>query len=69
MSTQQQTQLLHPNHKHSSQLSLFILVAIGSLLMGLLPSIYGLSLTDTQTANLILPTEAELWSPLGETRE
>ncbi len=38
MSTQQQTQLLHPNHNHSSQLSLFILVAIGSLLMGLLPA-------------------------------
>ncbi len=66
MSTQQQRQLLHPNRKHFSQLTLVALVVVGSLLMGLVPSIYGLSLTEIQGANFIIPTEAGLWSPLGE---
>ncbi len=66
MITQQQRQLLHLNHQHSSQLTLVILVVIGSLLMGLVPSIYGLTLADIQEADFIIPTEAELWSSLGK---
>ena len=69
MSTKQQTQLLHLNQKPFSNLALVVLVVVGSLLMGLVPAIYGLSSTDTQGANLIIPTEAELWSPLGGARE
>lgn len=69
MNTQQQRQLLHPNHKYLNQLTLVILVVVGSLLMGLVPLIYGLSLTDTQEANFIIPTEAELWGFLGEASE
>ena len=66
MSTQRLTQLLHPNQKRLNQLSLVVLVVIGSLLMGLVPLVYGLGSTDTQGDNFIIPTEAELWSPLGE---
>lgn len=61
MSTQRLTQLLHPNHKHLSQLTIVALVFVGSLLMGLVPLIYGVGLTDTQAENFIIPTEAELW--------
>ena len=66
MSTQQQRQLLHLNDKHCNHLTLVVLVVVGSLLMGLVPSIYGLTLTDTQEADFIIPTEAELWSSLGK---
>lgn len=66
MSTQRLTQLLHLNHKHLSQLTIVALVFIGSLLMGLVPLIYGVGLTNTQGENFIIPTEAELWRPVGE---
>ncbi len=60
-----QRQLLYPNHKHFSQLTLVLLVVIGSLLMGLVPLIYSFSVTDSSEANLVIPAEAELWSPLS----
>ncbi|MDJ0571577.1 MAG: hypothetical protein QNJ53_21360 [Pleurocapsa sp. MO_192.B19] len=69
MSTQRLTQLLHPNHKQLSQLTLVALVFIGSLLMGLVPLISGLDSTDTQENNFIIPTAAELWKPVGEAIE
>lgn len=69
MSTQRLTQLLHPNHKHLSQLTIVGLVFVGSLLMGLVPLIYGLDSTDTQSNALIIPTEAELWKSVGEVIE
>ena len=69
MNTQQQTQLLHLNHKHSSQLTLAVLVVVSSWLMGLVPLIYDLGLTETQGENFIIPTEAGLWSALKEASE
>ncbi len=65
MSTQRLTQLLHPNHKHLSQLTSVALVVVSSLLMGLVPLISGFYLTDTQGENFIIPTAAELWKPVG----
>ncbi|MGB5631594.1 MAG: hypothetical protein WBM44_10635 [Waterburya sp.] len=66
MSTRRLTQLLHQNHKHLDQFTLVVLVVISSLLMGLVPIIYDLSSTDAQGNNFIVPTEAELWKPVGE---
>ena len=65
MSTRQLMQLFHPNHRHSHQFALVILVVIGSLLMGLVPLISGLGLADTPGENWIIPTDAELWMPLA----
>ncbi len=56
MSTQRLTQLLHLNHKHLSQLTSLVLVGVGSLLIGLVPLIYGFGLTDSQEENfMVLP--------------
>ena len=66
MSTQQQRPLLYPNHKHFSQLTLVLLVVLGTVLMGLVSVIYSFSVTDALGENLIIPAEAELWSPLSE---
>lgn len=33
--------------------------------MGLLPFVFDLTVTDVQD-NLIIPSEAELWQPVGE---
>lgn len=65
MSTQQQMQLLHPNHKHSRQLRSVFLVVVGSLLVGLIPLISGLGLAGNQREDFIIPTEAEFWMPLA----
>ena len=69
MSTQQQKQLLYPGHKHLSQFTLVLLVVVGSLLMGLMPLIYGFALTDTSGSNFVIPAEAELWSSLGKVNQ
>ena len=69
MSTQRLTQIIHPNHKHLNQITVVVLVVIGSLIMGLIPLIAGSGSIDTQGDNLIIPTEAELWSSLGEAIE
>ena len=69
MSTQRLTQILHPNHQHLNQITVVVLVVIGSLIMGLIPLIAGSGSIDTQGDNLIIPTEAELWSSLGEVIE
>ncbi len=69
MSTRQQTQLLHLNHNYDSKLTLVVLVVVSSWLMGLAPLVCGLNnlnLIDTQEANLVIPNEAGLWSPLRE---
>ncbi|MBE9045700.1 hypothetical protein IQ255_15010 [Pleurocapsales cyanobacterium LEGE 10410] len=66
MSTQRLTQLLHPDHEHLNQFNLVVLVVVSSLLMGLVPFIYGLSSTDARGNNLIIPTEAELWKPVTQ---
>lgn len=58
-------QLLHPKHSHSHQFTSVVLVVISSLLIGFVPLISGLGLTDTPGENLIIPTEAELWMPLA----
>ena len=60
MSTQQQTPLLYPNHKHFSQLTLVLLVVLGTVLMGLVSVIYSFSVTDALGENFIIPAEAEL---------
>ena len=69
MSIQQQRQLLYPEHKHLSQFTLVLLVVVGSLLMGLMPLIYGFALTDTSGSNFVIPAEAELWSSLGKVNQ
>ena len=69
MSTRQQMQLLHPNHRRSHQFTSVVLVVIGSLLIGFVPLISGLGLTDTPGENWIIPTEAELWMPLAAASE
>ncbi|MDJ0569715.1 MAG: hypothetical protein QNJ53_11785 [Pleurocapsa sp. MO_192.B19] len=60
MNTQQATRSLHQNHKHLRQIALVAVIFFGSMLMGLVPLIYGLSSTDTQGTNFVVPTEAEL---------
>lgn len=57
-----QRQLLYPNHKHFHQLTLVFLVVIGSLLMGLVPLIYGFSVPDASENNFVIPSEATLWN-------
>ncbi|MDJ0590660.1 MAG: hypothetical protein QNJ72_11780 [Pleurocapsa sp. MO_226.B13] len=69
MNTPQHRQLIHPNHEHLTQLTLVFLVVFGSLIMGLVPLVFGLALTDAHEDNFMLPTEAELWKPLGEAIE
>ena len=64
MSTQKQ--LLYPNHKHFNQLTVVFLVVIGFLLIGLVPFIYGSSVTDASENHFVIPTEAELWNSLGK---
>ena len=62
-----QRQLLYPNHKNFSHITLLLFVVLGSLLMGLVPLIYtGFNVIDASGNNLVIPAEAELWSPLSK---
>jgi|GEM_PF-2646445 len=51
---------------HNASIKMVLLVAVGSLVMGLIPILYGSTVAQTSDQALTTPGEAGVWSALGE---
>lgn len=63
MTTQEQVKIVIKDSIEPHQVILILLVALASLVMGLIPILYGLGESQLQDT---VPTESGLWGVLGQ---
>lgn len=65
MNTQERIHIVKTNYPSPNQVLLILLIVLASFGMGLIPIIYGLS-SSPKTQEIVAPSQAALWSVLGE---